>query len=178
MYILYCFIYFKLLKIGSFVSVSSSFTNSSQMRDAYGLNNSSFSDTSSFNGDDVGYDDISIDSRRSKQASSTNNLMTSLKNLPAPEYTYDISLPTTNDNDESIDESKSFVEDATDIMERELNIKKQNELIELERRSTVIKRNLPRPSYISKSLKHSSKYIDIHNEINYSFLNYYLILTS
>lgn len=126
------------------------------MRDAYGLNNSSFSDTSSFNGDND-YDNISIDSRRSKQSLSSNNLMNSLKSLPAPEYTYDITLPTTIDNNEEIDDSTSFVEDANDIMERELRIKKQNELIELEKRSTVIKRNLPRPSYISKSLNHSSK---------------------
>lgn len=112
------------------------------LRDQFGLNDQHF---------DVFSDLGSISSRamKSQQTSLRNALSEQLKSLPEPEYSYEISMPTVQDVDEN--DSMDIVEDAADVDARMIAERKAQELLELNRRSSVVKRNLPRP-YITSAI--------------------------
>lgn len=122
------------------------------VRDHLGLNVGSMGDSDSFSVSDYGSihtSSSSLGKHREKLLRS--NIASQLKSLPDPEFVYELSIPDIDRGDlEDGDESDpNRREDAADIAakltaERELAIN-----LELQRRSTVLKRGLPRPLSLS-----------------------------
>jgi pre-mRNA-splicing factor CDC5/CEF1 len=81
-------------------------------------------------------------SQKRRERAARAQLMDGLEGLPEPQYTYDLSVP-----DLPPEEEKEEVreEDAADQDARAAAKKRALEEAELERRSTAIKRDLPRP---------------------------------
>jgi pre-mRNA-splicing factor CDC5/CEF1 len=110
------------------------------MRDQFGLNDmnsDSFTDTTSVSS--------RFDKERERQSRA--QLAAQLQGLPEPEYTYEIAIP--KGVDEMEVEGAMMVEDAAEVAEARREERERLESEELERRSTVLKRNLPRPSDIT-----------------------------
>ncbi len=80
-----------------------------------------------------------------------------LQGLPEPQYTYEISVPELDD-DEEVDAGPVEGEDAADRDAREAARKRALEEAELERRSSTLKRGLPRPGTVgAEAFPHLSK---------------------
>ena len=73
-----------------------------------------------------------------------------LKNLPAPEYMYEVAIPQLPDEDGDGDSrKKSQVEDASDVIERNKILKQKLIEKDLRNRSSVLRKNLPRLCVLS-----------------------------
>mmetsp|Transcript_1666 Transcript_1666/g.1816 ORF Transcript_1666/g.1816 Transcript_1666/m.1816 type:complete len:805 (+) Transcript_1666:172-2586(+) len=121
-------------------SVSGVMVAGTPMRDQFGLNDmnsDSFTDTTSVSS--------RFDKERERQSRA--QLAAQLQGLPEPEYTYEIAIP--KGGDEMEVEGAMVIEDAAEVAEARREERERLESEELERRSTVLKRNLPRPSDIS-----------------------------
>lgn len=135
------------MSVASTSNRSTTGSKANMIRDQFGLNQSPhdmLSDTFSVS------DGFSIMSRSEKEKSRAvkEQLLSQLNSLPEPEYTYEVALSQVVEEDE--DDGKSSAplrEDATEVMER--NMKQQEDAMreELERRSSVLKRGLPRPVF-------------------------------
>jgi pre-mRNA-splicing factor CDC5/CEF1 len=114
------------------------------LRDQFGLNDHPNSDSFSVS------DMASVSSRQNKASASMSKSLLSqqLKSLPEPEYTYEISIPKIEDVEE---EEDAMVEDAADVEERQRLAQEAQALLEYNRRSSVLKRDLPRP-YITNPI--------------------------
>ena len=112
-------------------------------RDQFGLND--FTD-SGFN------DDRSIASSsradRERDRENRSRIASQLSSLPEPEYEYDLSIPEIEQDE---DVGKNYVEDAAELAERQSRLRKEEEEAELARRSSVIRRGLPRPFSVNKA---------------------------
>jgi pre-mRNA-splicing factor CDC5/CEF1 len=117
------------------------------MRDQFGLNagtSDHMSETMSVSGQSF-HDSNSVFSLKAREKQLKSILAAQLKSLPEPEFTYDIALPEVQGDDEA-PKGPTKPEDAADIMAREEKKKRDAEQAELARRSTVLKRALPRPN--------------------------------
>jgi pre-mRNA-splicing factor CDC5/CEF1 len=133
-------------KTPSTVSVSSR-TPSLQIRDHFGLNEA-HSDVDTFSVSEFASVSSRAEKLREKQMKA--QLVAKLKGLPEPEYSYDISIPAI-----AVDEGDSAparVEDAADIEERQRQLLLANERDEMARRSSVLRKGLPRPHCFSQDI--------------------------
>lgn len=120
----------------------------SVLRDPFGLN--------TFGGHDDAYADSDMMSLSSRATDRERGrfLASQLKSLPEPEYVYEVALPEQPTEDDVAYEdgrpqgTARVIEDAAETRARALAIQRQREEEELARRSTVLKRGLPRPSMI------------------------------
>jgi hypothetical protein len=86
-------------------------------------------------------------SERRRQKALRAQLADGLGSLPAPQYSYEVAVPEVEDED---DEAQAPIdEDAADRDARLAARKRAEEEAELERRSTAIKRELPRPPAVN-----------------------------
>ena len=84
-----------------------------------------------------------------------------LKDLPEPEYTYDIAIPEVEKEEEDVDVANNVLlskpQDAAEVLAELEHQRSEERRLQLARRSAVIKRSLPRPSDCSfKHLKSQS----------------------
>lgn len=160
---------FALPSSGGSVVSTTTFRSSSAtpllMRDQFGLNagtSDHVSDTMSVSGQSFS-DSNSVFSIKARENQLKSILAAQLKSLPEPEFTYDIALPEAQGDDEA-PKGPTKPEDAADIMAREEKKKRDAEQAELARRSTVLKRSLPRPNITSANrdaaLKASDDMVD------------------
>lgn len=80
----------------------------------------------------------------------------SLGNLPAPEYVYDITVPEDDEDKEGEEANEIFVpqeEDASVTKMKALEATRKEYLAKEMKKSSVVKRQLPRPSHLSKESK-------------------------
>jgi pre-mRNA-splicing factor CDC5/CEF1 len=135
--------------LGTPLSVAGSSYTSSQtpLRDQFGLNND-VSDTFSVS------DSMSVSSRaeRERDRVAKARLAQQLKSLPEPEYTYEISIPDIEEDEEAVDAKPV---DATEIALRQESLRREEEQAEQRRRSAVLRRNLPRPVSVKPDLAKS-----------------------
>ena len=129
---------------GSIASVTST-----PLRDQFGLNDP-HADSFSVS------DSMSVSSRGDKirEREYRAQLVSQLSSLPEPEYVYDIAIPTLDDEEEQIKAPKPL--DATEAAEQEQRLRAAMEEEELSKRSSVLRRQLPRPKNIPKSLNKPS----------------------
>ena len=90
---------------------------------------------------------------RSKHARST--LAMQLSHLPEPEYTYEVSIPDTEEGDGDEGSHTQGPEDAADVQRRIEKQKAEQRDLELARRSAAVKRSLPRPPRADSALGQS-----------------------
>lgn len=128
---------------------------SKMVRDQLGLN--------SFVGGDDNFsvsDVSSVMSRGDRERSKANqmSLLSKLKSLPEPEFTYEVALPAdlAAEEEEELNTMRSKPEDAADVEARRQKRREEAQRRELARRSEVLKRGLPRPVYISELLARPS----------------------
>eukprot|EP01033_Poteriospumella_lacustris_P000852 gene851-610_t len=126
------------------------------IRDSFGLNQSSHAGDDAFSVSDMSsvITHSRLDKHRSKLAQQS--ILAQLSSLPEPEYTYDVALPTAMDEDgddgadvydaESQLRRAGKPEDRADVEARQQRERLAAEEAELQRRSTVLKRSLPRPA--------------------------------
>jgi pre-mRNA-splicing factor CDC5/CEF1 len=110
------------------------------VRDSFGLNEAA--DPDSFSVSEFGSVSSRAEKLREKQMKA--QLTAQLKGLPEPEYTYDISIPAAPIDEESFSQGGA-VEDATEVEDRLRQQRLESERLEAARRSTVLRRGLPRP---------------------------------
>lgn len=139
--------------------------NSVVIRDSFGLNQTTH------NGDDFSISEMSsiithsrVDKHRNKF--SQQSILAQLSALPEPEYTYDVALPgavveDVDDDDEEYGGDAQLrragkPEDRADVEARLQRQRLEAEEAELQRRTSVLKRNLPRPAVIPHALLSSS----------------------
>lgn len=129
---------------GSIASVSST-----PLRDQFGLNDPH---ADSFSVSDT----MSISSRGDKirEREHRAQLVSQLSSLPEPEYVYDIAIPTLDEDEEQIRSSKPM--DATEAAEQEQRMRAAMEEEELAKRSSVLRRQLPRARNIPQALSQPS----------------------
>ena len=129
---------------GSIASVTST-----PLRDQFGLNDP-HADSFSVS------DSMSVSSRGDKirEREYRAQLVSQLSSLPEPEYVYDIAIPTLDDEEEQIKALKPL--DATEAAEQEQRLRAAMEEEELSKRSSVLRRQLPRAKNIPKSLNKPS----------------------
>ena len=129
---------------GSIASVTST-----PLRDQFGLNDPH---ADSFSVSDT----MSVSSRGDKirEREYRAQLVSQLSSLPEPEYVYDIAIPTLDDEEEQIKAPKPL--DATEAAEQEQRLRAAMEEEELSKRSSVLRRQLPRAKNIPKSLNKPS----------------------
>lgn len=94
-------------------------------------------------------------SEKRRQKALRAQLADGLGSLPAPQYSYEISVPDLEDQEE---EEVPIEEDAADREARLAAKKRAQEEAELERRSTVLKRGLPRPAVVNPDAFKVSSY--------------------
>lgn len=111
------------------------------MRDQLGLNQAG--------GLNAEHQQLMVLSEKRRQKAIRAQLADGLEGLPAPQYSYEISVPELDDEDEGNGEKVPMEEDAADRDAREAAKRRAQEEAELERRSTVLKRGLPRPSTVN-----------------------------
>lgn len=114
------------------------------LRDHFGLN-----DATSMHDDGFSVSEFSVASDRARDKAMKAQLKAQLQGLPEPEYTYEISVPTVAD--EGDEEEKVRVEDAADLEDKQRLAMEASEREELARRSSVLRRRLPRPFLQSTS---------------------------
>lgn len=149
-------------------SSASQLVKATPLRDHFGLNpaTAAASGDDGFSVSDMG--SIAAASMRTDRTRNTfirEQLSSQLKMLPEPEFSYEVALPadsvgvTVEDVDEDGDGvvvegaiaaagSARLVEDAADLQARRLQAQQQREAEEFDRRSSVMKRQLPRPTFI------------------------------
>jgi pre-mRNA-splicing factor CDC5/CEF1 len=119
----------------------------SVLRDPFGLNAMGAHDSYSES------DMTSISSRTEKARGKF--LLQQLQSLPEPEYVYEVALPEQpSEEDVQYEDgrpqgSSRVIEDAAEVRAKRLAQERQREEEELARRSSVLKRGLPRPSLIA-----------------------------
>jgi len=84
-----------------------------------------------------------------KNTAVTSQLRSALKNLPAPQNEYKIMLPELP-AEEQDEREESMEEDASDILRRQQQAESEKEQIKMKKRSSALKKGLPRPPYISQ----------------------------
>lgn len=84
--------------------------------------------------------------QKSRDRAAKAQLLDGLQGLPEPQYTYDLSVP---DLPEEEEKEAAMEEDAADRDARAAAKKRALEEAEMERRSTAIKKDLPRPVNIA-----------------------------
>lgn len=138
--------------MGSIASVSST-----PLRDQFGLNDPH---ADSFSVSDT----MSISSRGEKirEREYRAQLASQLSSLPEPEYIYDIAIPTIEEEETQTKAEKPV--DAVDEIEQNQRIRAAMEEEELARRSTVLRRQLPRPKAIPKSLANPTLSVNGYDE--------------
>ena len=129
---------------GSIASVSST-----PLRDQFGLNDP-HADSFSVS------DNMSVSSRGDKirEREYRAQLVSQLSSLPEPEYVYDIAIPTLKEEEEHAKISKPM--DATEAAEQEQRLRAAMEEEELSKRSSVLRRQLPRAKVIPQSISKPS----------------------
>lgn len=141
--------------LGTPLSVTGSSYSSTQtpLRDQFGLND--VSDTLSVS------ESLSVSSRadRERERAAKARIALQLKALPEPEYTYEISIP---DIEDDIDMAETKPEDAADIALRQEALRREEKEAEMRRRSTVLRRSLPRPASIISDQLAKSVYPPSH----------------
>ena len=76
-----------------------------------------------------------------------------LASLPAPKNDYEIVVPEDNDdNVEMTDDDNTYIEDQADVDNRRLEAAREAAEAALAKRSTAVKRNLPRPLDVNHSV--------------------------
>ena len=127
-------------------STASSMGGHSVLRDPFGLNNTFGADAES--------DLASVASSRFDGKAFRNQLAQQLKSLPEPEFVYEVALPETPSEEDVLYEdgrpqgTAMNVEDAAEVRSKKYAAERQRQAEELARRSSVLKRGLPRPTYI------------------------------
>ena len=134
---------------------TSSTARSAVMRDHLGLNQlTPYSAAGSVNGEDnddfstSGFTTLSSRAEKAREKQLKAQLVAQLKGLPAPEYTYDISIPAVPKEEEEDNGNEGKVEDATEVEDRQRRLLLKEEREEQARRSAVLRRGLPRPSVL------------------------------
>jgi pre-mRNA-splicing factor CDC5/CEF1 len=92
--------------------------------------------------------DLSIHDEKRRQAELKKQVQMGLLKLPAPKNEYVISMPQVPNLDE--ESEMKIEEDASDLLEKERQKEKERLQEKMKQRSTVLKRNLPRPMAIPK----------------------------
>jgi pre-mRNA-splicing factor CDC5/CEF1 len=140
---------------GTPMSVASSYAKGSNklVRDQLGLNSASTM---------MGDDSFSVSemsgivsrSDRERNKALQKSLLSKLKALPEPEYTYEVALPAdlAAEEEEDLHAMAGKPEDAAEVEVRRQKRREEAHRREMARRSEVLKRGLPRPAYISESL--------------------------
>jgi pre-mRNA-splicing factor CDC5/CEF1 len=110
------------------------------MRDQLGLNLGAAGSL------DPAHQQLMVLSEKKRQKALRAQLAEGLSALPEPQYSYEISIPELDEEDAAAEAAAAAVpEDAADRDAREAARRRAQEEAELERRSTVLKRGLPRP---------------------------------
>ena len=92
-----------------------------------------------------------------------------LRGLPEPEYTYDISIPTVDPEEEGA--SQPMVEDAAEVEARQVRLMEEEAIAEERRRSSVLRRDLPRPLSVSASLTAPNVFTGVEADIDLNKLS-------
>jgi pre-mRNA-splicing factor CDC5/CEF1 len=79
------------------------------------------------------------------------NIASQLKQLPEPEYEYELNIPEVEKDEDAMEDGGVPEEDAAEVAERQRLEREEQIRRELERRTSVLKRGLPRPPAISAS---------------------------
>lgn len=116
------------------------------IRDSFGLNAAIGDHNDTFSVSDVST--ILTRADRERMQASKQQLLAQLQSLPEPEYIYEVALPTVVDDEMEVDVMIDKPEDAADIEARLQLEREQQREAELARRSTVLKRGLPRPAVL------------------------------
>jgi pre-mRNA-splicing factor CDC5/CEF1 len=143
---------------GSNSSAMSWTGNSVVIRDTFGLNQHHWDDNFSVGDTSSIVTHSQLGKHRNKMAQQS--ILAQISSLPEPEYTYDVALPSVVDveeDDEDDDPNSGWrrsgkPEDRADV---EASLQRQRleaEQAELRRRSTVLKRDLPRPAVVTPSI--------------------------
>ena len=120
------------------------------LRDQFGLNDP-HNIHGGFRGDDDSFSvsDVASTSWRDDREYRA-QLAGQLKSLPEPEFAYEIAIPHVEGEDDDADARAKHMrgkpEDAAEVAEDLRRAREERELEELRRRSTVLKRGLPRPA--------------------------------
>lgn len=130
------------------------------LRDQFHLNQfggselTSAADMDSFSNSDVASVTSSVASSASRARHARATLAMQLSGLPEPEYTYEVSIPET---EEELDDRKGYhgEEDAADVQRRIEQERAEQRDRDLARRSAAVKRSLPRPSFGAPNLAKS-----------------------
>ena len=146
-------------------------SNRTIIRDSFGLNSSSGS-VMDDNYSESGMTSIASVVRHDKLKDRLlrSQISSQLKSLPEPEYMYEVAVPddaldhplstsvgVDDDNDELIMKGTSAViEDAAEVKARQYALLRKQEQEELAKRSSVLKRALPRPNHIPSTLADAS----------------------
>jgi hypothetical protein len=127
------------------------------MRDALGLNQQEYTgDSFSVSDMDSVFSSRAAEKVREREVKRA--LTQQLSQLPEPEYTYEIALPTVDEGEDGVTPAAGslHIEDAADAEEREARaVRTQLALLE-SRRSSVLKQGLPRPLPTDFSSSHIS----------------------
>lgn len=112
------------------------------MRDQLGLNQGAMG------GLDPAQQQLMLLSEKKRQRALRAQLAEGLSALPEPQFAYEISVPELDEEDAAAEAAAAIPEDAADRDAREAAKRRAQEEAELERRSTVLKRGLPRPATV------------------------------
>lgn len=143
---------------GASVARSTVSAAGSVLRDPFGLN-------ALGGGDNFSESDMTSVSSRADKARMhmfRDQLAQQLKSLPEPEFVYEVALPEQPSEEDIMYEdgrpqgSAMSVEDAAEVRAKKQAAERQRLAEELARRSSVLKRGLPRPTYIPSTLACSS----------------------
>lgn len=147
-------------------------SNRTIIRDSFGLNSSSGS-VMDDNYSESGMTSIASVVRHDKLKDRLlrSQISSQLKSLPEPEYMYEVAVPddaldhplSTSVGDVDVDNDElrtkgtsAVIEDAADVKARQYALLRKQEQEELAKRSSVLKRALPRPNHIPSTLADAS----------------------
>lgn len=151
-------------------------SNRTIIRDSFGLNSSGSSVMMDDNYSESGMTSIASVVRHDKLKDRLlrSQISSQLKSLPEPEYMYEVAVP-----DDALDHSSStsivddddedglmtkgtsaVIEDAAEVKARQYALLRKQEQEELAKRSSVLKRALPRPNHIPSTLADASLSFD------------------
>lgn len=170
---------------------TNSTSNHSVLRDPFGLNaaaaNAGMHSSTSASSNHHDYAESDLGSVASTVRSSRDQgkfLLQQLKSLPEPEYIYEVAVPEQpSEEDIQYTDGRNqgtavAIQDAAEVRTMKLAAERLLQEKELSRRSSVLKLNLPRPSYIDNSIttsslsgnKYSAEIIDASSMINTEML--------
>ena len=125
------------------------------LRDQFGLNaghdsdNFSVSDAASVSGQSM----VSSRYERERERFHRAELKSQLRALPEPEFTYEIALPAVGDDEDDLTPAQRALRaqpmDAAEAEYQQRAARDEEVRLELSRRSTVMKRDLPRPAFVT-----------------------------